>query len=183
VHGEARHLAEHARLARSLGIAEAPVITNGDVLRLAPGRPEIIDHVKSGRIVLDGTRLVSEDNRGVIERRRLAFNGQLSLAVVVDEAGRLAMPPQVTAAGMPELEDEKVLVDAIIEAVAAAVAKLDTRGRAKDDAIDEAVRRAARRVATSLTGKKPVCHIHVMRLPAAGGRAAAGGGRRKGEEA
>ncbi len=183
VHGEARHLAEHARLARSLGIAEAPVITNGDVLRLAPGRPEIVDRVKSGRLVLDGTRLVPEDDRGVVERRKLAFNGQLSLAVVVDDSGRLAVPPRVTAAGMPVLEDEKILVESIAEAIEVAVGKLDGRSRAKDDAIDEAVRRAARRVASSLTGKKPVCHVHIMRLPVAGARLALSGARKKGEEA
>ena len=103
--------------------------------------------------------------------------------VALEARVRLAVPPQVTAAGMPALDDEKILVDSIVEAVSAAVGKLDARGRAKDDAIDEAVRRAARRVATSLTGKKPVCHIHVLRLPAPGGRVAAGGARRKGEEA
>ena len=39
VHGEARHLAEHARLALSHGVPSAVVQKNGDVIRLAPGEP------------------------------------------------------------------------------------------------------------------------------------------------
>ena len=40
VHGEARHLAEHARLALGHGVPHAVVQKNGDVIRLAPGEPE-----------------------------------------------------------------------------------------------------------------------------------------------
>src|SRR5665213_2329029 len=55
VHGELRHMSEHARLARSLQVPQAVVIENGHMLRLAPGRAEIVDEVPSGRIFLDGT--------------------------------------------------------------------------------------------------------------------------------
>ena len=37
VHGEVRHLYAHARLAEKLGVKHAPIIRNGDLLRLAPG--------------------------------------------------------------------------------------------------------------------------------------------------
>ena len=37
IHGEARHLAAHIRLARDLGVPHAILVKNGDVLRLAPG--------------------------------------------------------------------------------------------------------------------------------------------------
>ena len=48
VHGELRHMAEHARLAKSLQVPEAVVIENGQMLRLAPGKAEIIDEVPVG---------------------------------------------------------------------------------------------------------------------------------------
>src|SRR6185295_3707163 len=49
VHGEARHLAEHARLALGHGVRHAVVQENGDVIRLAPGEPKKIDEVRVGR--------------------------------------------------------------------------------------------------------------------------------------
>ena len=53
VHGEALHLAEHAALARRLGV-NALLCRNGDLVRLAPGGPEIIDEVPAGRLYKDG---------------------------------------------------------------------------------------------------------------------------------
>ena len=50
VHGELRHMAEHARLAKSLQVPEALVPANGQLYRLAPGPAELIDEVPSGRI-------------------------------------------------------------------------------------------------------------------------------------
>ncbi len=50
VHGEWRHLTEHAEFAKSLGI-EPITVENGDVLRLAPGEPRIVESAPTGRLV------------------------------------------------------------------------------------------------------------------------------------
>ncbi len=54
VHGELRHLTEHARFARELQVPRAIVATNGQMLRLAPGEPEIVDETPSGRLISTG---------------------------------------------------------------------------------------------------------------------------------
>ena len=46
VHGEARHLHAHQRLAQQMGVPHAMLIENGDVLRLAPDAPKVIDEVR-----------------------------------------------------------------------------------------------------------------------------------------
>src|SRR5690348_9802931 len=57
VHGEWRHLSAHAELARQAG-ATTFLMEDGDIVRLGPGRPEIIDSAPVGRLVADGARLV-----------------------------------------------------------------------------------------------------------------------------
>jgi ribonuclease J len=49
-HGEALHLAEHAALARRAGVPQVLTCRNGDMVRLAPGKAEIIDEIPSGRL-------------------------------------------------------------------------------------------------------------------------------------
>src|SRR5690606_38846503 len=71
VHGEARHLAEHAALARELQVPEQIVIRNGLMVRLAPGPAEIVDEAPAGRLYLDGEVLTASDEGAVQERRRL----------------------------------------------------------------------------------------------------------------
>src|SRR5215212_7149076 len=74
VHGEDRHLAEHARLALSHGVEHAVVQKNGDVIRLALGDPKKIDEVRVGRLVLDGDVILPADGATVVERRRIGFS-------------------------------------------------------------------------------------------------------------
>ena len=74
VHGEALHLSEHAALARRLG-ARTLMIRNGDLVRLAPGDPEIVDEVPAGRIYKDGALLIQAEARTVADRKRLSFAG------------------------------------------------------------------------------------------------------------
>ena len=58
VHGELRHMSEHARFARELQVPQSIVALNGQMVRLAPAGPEIIDETPSGRLHLDGRLLV-----------------------------------------------------------------------------------------------------------------------------
>ncbi len=53
VHGEALHLDEHARFARAQGVGHVVKARNGAMVRLAPGKPEVVEHVQ-GRAPLQG---------------------------------------------------------------------------------------------------------------------------------
>jgi ribonuclease J len=81
VHGEMRHLQEHARFARAQGVPDALVQTDGDIVRLLPGPAEKIGHAPVGRLVLDGDVILPADGATMNERRRIAVNGQISVAV------------------------------------------------------------------------------------------------------
>jgi ribonuclease J len=153
VHGELRHMSEHARLARSLQVPQAVVIENGHMLRLAPGRAEIIDEVPSGRIFLDGRVLVEEGAGYARSRRALGFAGIIAITLVVDGKGRLAADPSVIIDGIPEP------VHAAIRDAAVCAAKRSRKG--DEDALKENVRRAARRAAQDAWGKKPVTRVEI----------------------
>ncbi len=165
VHGEARHLFEHADLARELQVPCCVVPANGTLIRLAPGTPEIIDRVTAGRLVRDGTVLVADDSVSIVERRRGLHNGHLVIALGVDAEGRLLTDPAVTLFGIP---DEGGLAGQIAAAVLNAVKGMP-RGQRRDDAVlREAVRVAARRTVRQATDKKPVTDVQILRLPPTG---------------
>ena len=91
MHGEARHLAAHVKLARAAGVKEVCSIRNGDIVRLAPGSAEIIDEAPIGRLFRDGNLLVPSDEGPVRERRSLAYAGIVIVALAVGP-GRGARP-------------------------------------------------------------------------------------------
>ena len=159
VHGEARHLAEHARLALSHGIRHAVVQENGDVIRLAPGEPEKLDEVRVGRLVLDGDVILPADGATVNERRRMGYGGLITVAVPVGENGELAGKPLIRPFGIPVEEDRD---DFIADATDAATRAFSPRG--DEDKMRESVRLAVRRCATLWTGKKPLVEVMILQV-------------------
>ena len=159
VHGEARHLAEHARLALSHGVSHAVVQKNGDVIRLAPGDPRKIDEARVGRLVLDGDVILPADGATVNERRRIGYSGLITVAVPVGDNGELAGKPLVRPFGVPVEEDrDDFLADATDAATKAYSPGVD------EDKVRESVRLAVRRCATLWTGKKPLVEVTLLEV-------------------
>ncbi|WBX83403.1 ribonuclease J [Sphingosinicella microcystinivorans] len=161
VHGERRHMEEHARLARRVGVPEAVVPVNGSAIRLAPGKPQIISHEPVGRLVLDGDVILPADGATMLARRRMMHNGLIAVFVVLDGKGRLLAPPQVQSHGVPVEDDRDEFIDDCVTAASEAAAK--ARG-SNEDALAEAIRVAVRRKARDWTGKKPITEVTVTRI-------------------
>ena len=159
VHGEPRHLAEHARLALSHGVPRAVVQKNGDVIRLAPDGPRKLDEVRVGRLVLDGDVILPADGSTVNERRKIGYGGLITVALPVGEDGQLAGKPLVRPFGVPVEEDRDDFIADATDAATRAFAP----GR-DDDAMRENVRLAVRRCATLWTGKKPVVEVMLLQV-------------------
>jgi ribonuclease J len=153
VHGEVRHMKEQARLGRACGIPQAVFQQNGDLVRLAPGKPGKISEVRAGRLVLDGDIITPADGEAIVMRRRLALSGLL--IVVIDGKGHI----QVDGVGLPLDEDYDDFVAEAQQDVAAALAKLKGGQRHDRDVVVEAARLAARRAAQRWSGKKPQVRV------------------------
>ncbi len=165
VHGEARHLAEHAALARELQVPEQVVVRNGLMVRLAPGAAEVIDEAPSGRLYLDGEVLTGEDEGAVQERRRLAFAGSVFVSVVLDGKGEVRGEPQVRLMGLPEEDSHGVTFeDRALDAVDEAFDRLPKKRRGNDDDVAEFLRRAVRGALRREWGKKPQVEVVVTRI-------------------
>jgi ribonuclease J len=163
VHGEALHLFEHAALARKIGVPDVLTCRNGDLVRLAPGGPAVIDEVPEGRLYKDGRLLVEAEARTVADRRRLAFVGVVSVALAIDEKGMLVADPEIELIGIPEADADGEKFDTIAYEVAAETVEQLPKARRRDpDAVAESVKRAVRGAIAARWGKKPLCVVQVL---------------------
>jgi ribonuclease J len=160
VHGEMRHMMEHARFARTRGIPHGIVQKNGDLVRLAPDGPEKLSEERAGRLILDGDVILPGDGNTMNERRRLAIFGLISVAVALDADDRVEGNVQIDLQGIPVEEDREAFLEEACAAAAAAIGK--TGGN--EEKMREAVRLAVRRTATEWTGKKPVVSVMFVRV-------------------
>jgi ribonuclease J len=166
LHGEHRHLVEHARLAREWGVPASVVAPNGTVVRLDGNRPGPVEHVETGRVYLDGKVHVGALDGVIRERLRLARNGLVVVSVTVDDDGELIADPEVRCLGAPKdgpgwhAPLDEMIADAVDHALERAPRKV-TR---TDDGLEQAVTRAARSAAAHHWGKKPVVTVTITRL-------------------
>lgn len=160
VHGELRHMAEHARFAKGRGVPHGIVQSNGTVVRLAPNGPKAIGQERTGRLVLDGDVILPADGSTMNERRRIAQYGVIGVTIALGKDGRLRGEPAVLLQGIPVEEDREAFIDDASDAATEAVAK----GNRDEAKLREAVRLAVRRRATAWTGKKPIVEVSVIRV-------------------
>jgi ribonuclease J len=162
VHGEVRHMIEHAALARACQVPETIVAPNGTLVRLAPGPAEIIDHVPAGRLARDGDGVVPVDGASLRERRKLLWNGAAAASLVIDRSGRAVAAPKVSLRGIDDEGGE--LTNAIVSGLKEMLADLNASERGDDGRIEEAARQAVRRVVRAHLGKKPLTDVHIVRI-------------------
>ena len=149
VHGEIRHMQEQVRVGQAAGVPHNVFQKNGDIIRLAPGRPGKLAEVRTGRLVLDGDMIVPADGEAISMRRRMAREGVI--VVALDSSLR----PHFEVLGMPLDEDmTEFQVEASADIVQA-LGKLKGPARKDRKALTEVVRLATRRAATRWSGKRP----------------------------
>jgi ribonuclease J len=150
-------------LARASGVPKVLICKNGDLVRLGPGDPGIIDELPSGRLYKDGSILEDSKSRAVVERRRMAFAGCVFVAIAVTDKGELVEDPEVDLVGIPEKNMAGEIIDDIVfDTVVSTVKELPRTRRRDPDAMAESVRRAVRAAVVEEWGKKPLCYIHVL---------------------
>jgi ribonuclease J len=164
VHGEALHLAEHAALARKVGVPQALTCSNGDLVQLAPGPAGIVDRLPQGRLYKDGRLVISAEARTVADRRRLGFVGIVSIALAIDDdAGTIAGDPEVELIGIPETDAEGRPFDSLVHDTTVETVENLPRPRRRDpDSVADAVKRSVRSAVAARWGKKPLCVVHVL---------------------
>lgn len=164
VHGEALHLSEHAALARRCG-AVAISCRNGDVVKLAPGEPAIVDEIPAGRIYKDGAFLIPAEAQTLAERRRLGFAGLVMVSLALSEQGALVAEPVIDLIGIPEHNGRGELMSGIAyDAVLATFESLPKPRRRDPETVAEAVRRGVRAAIGEHWRKKPVCRVQVLEV-------------------
>ena len=139
---------------------------NGDMVRLAPGRAEIVDEVPAGRLFVDAGVITAENGPALRERRHAAYNGVLAIAVVLDQKGRIASGPQVRALGLPTDEDYPLddVLDDLAEEAEEALGRLDRTALGEDQAVETALSRAVKKASQRIWGRRPVVETTVLRL-------------------
>jgi len=169
MHGEARHLAEHAKLARAAGVGEVVAVRNGDIVRLSPGAAQVIDQAPVGRLFRDGRLLLAAEEGPLRQRRALAFAGIVIVSLTLSLRGELLADPLVMLDGVPTLDGSgDSMLEHLLDVIDDTLKSIPAARRRDSETVREAVRRAVRSRVENIWGKRPITKVLLTQLNARG---------------
>ena len=164
VHGEQRHMAEHINFAKEMGVKYPFKINNGEIVRLSPGEPQVVDKVTWGRIYLDGKVLITNDSQILKERRNMAANGYMEITILIKN-GQIKNNPIITLKGIPLLEEDAAEIEYDLEDIVMDTCKTFNLNNSKQERnIIDTLKGNCRKLISEKSGKKPLVNINLIRL-------------------
>ncbi len=165
VHGEHRHLKEHYEFAKSKQVKNPTVIENGDVLSLFPRKPEIIDKVNSGKLLVDGNKLIDEESIFLKERKNISHNGFLDVSLLISKKGVLDRSPIVNLKGLPFVDNELNEIRYEIEDRIFDICKSFSLNNKKQEVnLIDNLKNSLRKIIYNRISKRPYTNINLIRL-------------------
>jgi ribonuclease J len=159
VHGEFRHLLQHARLAEGVGIPKDRIflIEDGLGLEVTASGPRVLGGYPAGPVLVDGKGVGDVGSVVLRDRQLLAEAGMLVIALTVDRTtGSIVAGPEIASRGFVYMKEADALMEEVKGAVRDALA-----GRQEPEVFDRElvgamVRSAARRFINQRFQRKPV---------------------------
>jgi len=113
MHGELRHLKQHAILAEESGfpIDRVLVIENGQIIEFENGELVIKDRIPGSYVFVDGSRVGEIGPSVVREREQLSQDGVVLVSVVLDSKGNLHEDPEIISRGFVYKHDEDDIIE------------------------------------------------------------------------
>ena len=165
VHGEHRHMKEHYEFAKFLGVPQPALIENGDIIRVYPGKPEIIDKVHTGKLLVDGNRLIDEDSRFLNDRKNIAHNGLMDITLIISKKGNLDRNPIINLRGIPADDEELDEISYDLEDEIINTAKSYSLNNKKDEKnLIDSLKSNLKKVIYARVKKRPYTNIVLVRL-------------------
>jgi len=151
VHGELRHLKQHAVLAEESGFPPENilVIENGEVIELENEKLEIKDRIPGNYVFVDGSRVGEIGPSVVREREQLAQDGVVLISLALDSKGKLHEEPEIISRGFVYKHNEGDLIEQTRQKIVGIVEK--TQGDLHNEIVQ-----TIRSFLYSKTKKRPV---------------------------
>ena len=163
IHGELRHLHQHAKIARELGMPAENVfvVENGYVIEIDDEGARVRERVPGGWVFVDGSGVGDIGPAVLRDREALGRDGfVVAVAVMEKKEWKLVRPVELVTRGMVYLPDAGEFLE---KAAAAASESLTTGNPVRDEVeVRERVRRALGRTIHDEIGRRPMIDVVVV---------------------
>jgi ribonuclease J len=167
IHGEARHVAQFAKLAAETGTSDDYVIRMevGDVLELDANGARKLQRVQAGDVLVDGIGVGDVGDIVLRDRRHLADDGIFVVVVGIDtNTGDIVAGPDVISRGFIFMDEAEELVEEAKKVVVETIYNLSDEIAGEWSTAKQDVRSAVNKLLYSKTHRRPMVIPLIMEI-------------------
>ena len=162
IHGELRHLNQHATIARQVGLAEdnVAVVENGQTVEFENGEMRLGERVPGGYVFVDGASVGDIGPSVVREREALARDGFVLVNLTLDsDSCRLLGEPEIITRGFVYKNNGDDLMAAATRVVKELVNSNSSNGHLQSD-----LEQSLKSVLFNKTRRRPMVFVSLSRI-------------------
>jgi ribonuclease J len=167
VHGEYRHLKQHAKLAENMGVEKDNIfiLDNGSVLELSKDSAKTNGTVTAGKVLVDGLGVGDVGNIVLRDRKHLSQDGLIVIVVTISkESGQVIAGPDIISRGFVYVrESEDLMEDAKLK-IKEALSKCEEKQITEWGTIKSQVKDSLKEFIYSKTKRNPMILPIIMEI-------------------
>lgn len=167
VHGEYRHLKQHADLAMKLGLSPKNIVIadNGDVVEVTKNSIRKNGKVVSGQVFVDGLGVGDVGNIVLRDRRHLSQDGILTVVITIEKGtGKVIAGPDIISRGFVYVRESEDLMEEAKQLVRGALKECQEKHITEWSSIKSNVKEVLRSFLYEKTKRKPMILPIIMEI-------------------
>lgn len=167
VHGEYRHLKQHANLANKLGMPYENIFIMdiGNVLELTENTAKINGNVTAGRVLVDGLGVGDVGNIVLRDRKHLSQDGLIVVVITTEgETGNVIAGPDIISRGFVYVRESEDLMEQAREVTRLALQKCEDKKKNDWAAKKSIIKDTLRDFLYEKTKRKPMILPIIMEI-------------------
>ena len=162
VHGEYHMLKSNVEIARKCGVKKGLILKNGLLLKVAPGEPKVLGSIPSGRLMLDGKRIIPINEEAIKNRKKMLYNGTILISLLMNKTNKLISKPVISSKGFFNNENIKIYEKNLLSNINPFIKELGNKNFI-DDLLKEKIKSFTHRFFRKALDMKPVVQIHIIK--------------------
>ena len=163
VHGEYHHLKGNVEIAKKCGIKTGLILKNGLLLKIAPGEPKVIGSIPSGRLMLDGKKIIPINEEAIKNRKKMLYNGTILISLALNKDNKIISKPVISSKGFFNNQNIKIFENNLKNNIHLFLKELNNK-KFIDELLKEKINAFTRKFFKKSLDMKPIIEIHIIKI-------------------
>ena len=163
VHGEYHHLKGNVEIAKKCGIKTGLILKNGLLLKIGPGEPKVIGTIPSGRLMLDGKKIIPINEEAIKNRKKMLYNGTILISLALNKDNKIISKPVISSKGFFNNQNIKIFENNLKNNIHLFLKELNNK-KFIDELLKEKINAFTRKFFKKSLDMKPIIEIHIIKI-------------------